>query len=67
MWRLANVLRRLFGPRRPPPLAEDLTLPFTSEELARLIRSGKHEDMKALANGLTHKSIPGRPRHRAAP
>jgi len=67
MRRLANLFRRLFGPRQRLPLAEDPTLPFTSEELARLIRSGKHEDMKSLANGLTHKSIPGRPRHRAAP
>jgi hypothetical protein len=66
MRRLANLVRRLFRPSQRRPFAEDPTLPFTPEEFARLVLSGKHEDMIALANGLAHKSIPGRSKHRAA-
>ncbi len=67
MRRLANLVRRFFGqPRLRHPFADDPDLPFTSEELGRLIRSGKHEDMKAVADGLACRSISGRPKHRAA-
>lgn len=65
MWRLASLVRRLFGPRMRRPIDDDPSLPFTSEELGRLIRSGKHEDMKLLADGLACRSIPHRARYRA--
>ncbi|MCK1420882.1 hypothetical protein IVB14_14275 [Bradyrhizobium sp. 180] len=65
MRRLASLVRRLFGPRMRRPIDDDPSLPFTSEELGRLIRSGKHEDMKLLADGLACRSIPHRARYRA--
>lgn len=67
MRRLANLVRRIFWqPRLRHPLADDPTLPFTPEEFGRLIRSGRHEDMKTLAEGLACHSIPELPEHRAA-
>jgi hypothetical protein len=66
MRRLANLVRWLFKPHPRHVPDDDPSLPFTSEELAGLIRSGRHEDMKKLADGLACRSIPGRPKHRAA-
>ncbi|SFO80155.1 hypothetical protein SAMN05216330_104734 [Bradyrhizobium sp. Ghvi] len=65
MRRLASLVRWFFGPRMRRPLDDDPTLPFTSEEFGRLIRSGKREDMKLLADGLTCRSIPHRIKYRA--
>lgn len=66
MRRLASLVRRFFGPRVRRPIDDDPTLPFTAEEFSRLIRSGRHEDMKLLAEGLACRSIPHRARHGAA-
>ncbi len=66
MRRLASLVRRFFGPRVRPPVDDDPSLPFTPEEFGRLIRSGKREDMKVLAEGLASQSIPRRARYRAA-
>lgn len=67
MRRFSNLVRRFFGqPRLRYRFPDDPTLPFTPEEFGRLIRSGKREDMKALAEGLACQSIPGRPAHPAA-
>ncbi|OAF18435.1 hypothetical protein AXW67_04765 [Bradyrhizobium neotropicale] len=66
MRRLASLVRRFFGPRMRPPIDDDPSLPFTPEEFGRLIRSGKREDMKVLAEGLASQSIPRRARYRAA-
>jgi hypothetical protein len=66
MRRLADLVRRFFGPRLRRPVDDDPSLPFTSEEFARLIRSGKRADMKRLASGLACRTIPGRSAHRAA-
>lgn len=66
MQRLANLLRQFFSQPRMRRFPDDPTLPFTAEEFGRLICSGKHEDMKALADGLACPSIPGRPEQRAA-
>jgi hypothetical protein len=65
MRRLASLVRRFLGPRVRRPIDDDPTLPFTPEELSRLIRSGKREDMKLLAEGLACRSIPPRARYRA--
>jgi hypothetical protein len=56
MRRLTFWFRRIFGPavRRTPVE----TLPFTSEEFARLIRSGRPEDMKLLAERLSRGAVP---------
>jgi hypothetical protein len=55
MRRLAVWFRHFFGkPIRHP---QDNGLPFSAEEFARLISSGKSEDMKALAEGLSSASI----------
>ncbi|MDE2378510.1 hypothetical protein [Bradyrhizobium sp.] len=59
MRRLAGLFRRFFG-ARARPLEDDAALPFTAEEFARLIQSGKHEDMQTLADGLACRSIPRR-------
>ncbi|MGT2500309.1 hypothetical protein ACVOMS_04685 [Bradyrhizobium guangxiense] len=62
MRRLASLVRRFFGPRMRRPIdGGDPSLPFTSEEFGRLIRSGRHEDMKLLAEG----PIPRRASYRA--
>ena len=66
MRRLAGLVLWFFGPRLRKPVEDDPTLPFTSEEFGRLIRSGSHEDMKRLAEGLACQSIPRRATHRAA-
>jgi hypothetical protein len=66
MRRLASLVRRLFGPRMRRPIDDDPNLPFTSEEFGQLIRSGKREDMKYLAEGLACRSIPRRAGYRAA-
>jgi hypothetical protein len=66
MRRLAGLVRRFFGPRLRRPVDDDAGLPFSSEEFARLIRSGKREDMKRLASGLAAPTMPGRSTHRAA-
>jgi len=50
MRRLAYWFRRLFAPGNPESHCE--VLPFTPEEFASLIYSGKPEDMKRLAEGL---------------
>lgn len=65
MRRLASLVRRFFGVRSRPT-DDDPALPFTPEEFGRLIRSGKHEDMQKLADGLACRSIPSRPAYRAA-
>ena len=52
MRRLASLVRRFFGPRVRRPIDDDPSLPFTPEEFGRLIRSGRREDMKLLAEGL---------------
>jgi hypothetical protein len=55
MRRLALWLRHFFGkPIRP---SRDDDLPFTAEDFARLISSGKSEDMKTLAEGLSCAAI----------
>ena len=64
MRRLASLVRRFFGPRPRYPIDDDPTLPFTADELGKLIRSGKREDMKLLAEGLACRSIPRRARSR---
>ena len=66
MRRLADLIRWLFGPRLRPLVDDDPSLPFTSDEFGRLIRSGQREDMKRLANGLASRETPDRTRHRAA-
>jgi hypothetical protein len=45
---------------------DDPGLPFSAEEFARLVLSGKSEDMKQLADGLSSRSITIRSTHRAA-
>ena len=65
MRRLASLVRRLFGPRARRPIDDDPNLPFTPDEFGRLIRSGKREDMKLLAEGLACRSIPRRARYGA--
>jgi hypothetical protein len=50
---------------RRPIDGGDPSLPFTCEEFGRLIRSGRHEDMKLLAERLACRSIPRRASHRA--
>jgi hypothetical protein len=65
MRRLASLVRRLFGPRLRHPIDDDPSLPFTSDEFSRLIRSGKREDMKRLAEGLACRSIPRGLKYRA--
>ena len=65
MRRLASLVWRFFGPRVRRPIDDDPTLPFTPEEFGRLIRSGRREDMKLLAEGLACRSIPRRARFRA--
>lgn len=65
MRRLASLVRRFFGPRVRRPIDDDPSLPFTPGELSRLIRSGRHEDMKLLADGLACRSIPHRAKYRA--
>ncbi|RXT41868.1 hypothetical protein B5V03_25480 [Bradyrhizobium betae] len=65
MRRLASLVRRLFGPRPRHTIDHDPSLPFTPEELSRLIRSGRREDMKLLAEGLACRSIPRPARYRA--
>ena len=65
MRRLASLVRRLFGPRPRQPIDDDPSLPFTPDELSRLIRSGRREDMKRLAEGLACRSIPRQARYRA--
>lgn len=65
MRRLASLVRRLFGPRVRRPIDDDPSLPFTPEEFSRMIRSGRREDMKLLAEGLARRSVPHRARYRA--
>ncbi|MEZ2141317.1 hypothetical protein AAE026_03245 [Bradyrhizobium sp. DN5] len=65
MRRLASLVRWFLGPRVRRPIDDDPSLPFTPEEFGRLIRSGKHEDMKLLADGLACRSIPHRAQYRA--
>jgi hypothetical protein len=67
MRRLAGLVRWLFGARvRHQAQDDDPGLPFTPEELGRLIRSGKREDMKRLADGLACRSMPHRATHHGA-
>jgi hypothetical protein len=65
MRRLASLVRWLFGPRVRYPVDDDPSLPFTPEEFGRLIRSGKHDDMRRLAEGLACRSIPRQAKYRA--
>jgi len=67
MRRLAGLVRWLFGSGERHPEDDDPSLPFTSREFARLIRSGRREDMKTLANGLSYREMPDRAKHRTAP
>jgi hypothetical protein len=55
MRRLALWLRHFFG--KPVRHSQGDNLPFSSDEFARLISSGKPEDMKTLAKGLSCASI----------
>jgi hypothetical protein len=55
MRRLAFWVRHFFG--KPIRHSRDGDLPFTPEEFARLISSGKSEDMKILAEGLSCAEI----------
>ena len=66
MRRLASLVFWFFKPRMRYPALDDPSLPFTPDEFSRLIRSGKREDFKRLADGLACQSIPRRARHRAA-
>ncbi len=66
MRRLTALLRRWFRHRPRFTSDDDEALPFTADEFARLIRSGKSEDMRRLAEGLSLKSVAGRSEHRAA-
>lgn len=65
MRRLASLVRRLFGPRMRRPIDDDPNLPFTPDEFGKLIRSGRREDMKIIADALACRSIPNRTRYRA--
>ncbi|WP_375309308.1 hypothetical protein WHZ77_18860 [Bradyrhizobium sp. A5] len=65
MRRLAGLVRRLFGPRLRHTIDDDPSLPFTAEEFGRLVRSGRREDMKLLAEGLACRSMPRRAKFRA--
>lgn len=65
MRRLASLVRWFFGPRVRRPVEDDPSLPFTPDEFGRLIRSGRHEDMKRLADGLASQSMLRRSRYRA--
>lgn len=65
MRRLASLVRWFFGSRLRRPIDEDPSLPFTPDEFGRLIRSGRREDMKLLAEGLACRSIPRRAKYRA--
>lgn len=65
MRRLASLVRRFFGPRLRHTIDDDLGLPFTPEEFSRLVRSGRREDMKLLAEGLACRSMPRRAKFRA--
>jgi len=65
MRRLASLVRRFFGPRVRRPIDDDPSLPFTPEEFGQLIRSGRREDMKQLAEGLACRSIPRHAKYRA--
>jgi hypothetical protein len=65
MRRLASLVRRLFGPRMRRPIDDDPNLPFTPDEFGKLIRSGRREDMKTIAEALACRSIPNRARYRA--
>jgi hypothetical protein len=56
MRRLADWFRRLFAPGIRELHCE--ALPFTPEEFASLINSGKPEDMKRLAQGLSQGIAP---------
>jgi hypothetical protein len=55
MRRLADWFRRLFAPGIREPRCE--VLPFTAEEFANLIYSGKPEDMKRLAEGFSQDIV----------
>jgi hypothetical protein len=65
MRRLASLVRRFFGPRLRHTIDDDPSLPFTPEEFSRLVRSGRHEDMKLLAEGLACRSMLRRAKFRA--
>ncbi len=67
MRRFTALLRRFFKPRLRLAAERDPDLPFTAEEFARLIRSGKREDMRILAKGLSCGPVVGRSRHQTAP
>jgi hypothetical protein len=64
MRRLASLVRRFFGPRLRHMVDHDPSLPFAPEEFSRLIRSGRREDMKLLAEGLACRSIRQRAKFR---
>jgi hypothetical protein len=55
MIRLALWLRHFF--EKPIRHSRNDDLPFTAEEFAQLISSGKSEDMKTLADGLSCAAI----------
>jgi hypothetical protein len=55
MRRLALWLKHFFG--KPPRHSRENGLPFSTEEFGRLISSGKSEDMKTLAEGLSCAAI----------
>jgi hypothetical protein len=65
MRRLTSLVLWFFGPRMRRPIDDDPGLPFSPDEFSRLIRSGRREDMKLLAEGLACRSIPRRIKYRA--
>jgi hypothetical protein len=56
MRRLTAWFKRLFV--RSKREIGDESLPFTAEEFARLLSSGRPEDMKLLANRLSQDALP---------
>jgi hypothetical protein len=65
MRRLGRWFKGFFGSGRPPVLDDEL--PFTPEEFARLIGSGRSEDMRILACGLAQESTSLSLRQKASP
>jgi hypothetical protein len=63
MRRLSGWLKQIFRPRGR--VVKHDNLPFSAEEFARLISSGKSEDMKVLAQGLSRSTLLRDERERA--
>ncbi len=63
MRRLSGWLKQILRLRKR--VVQHDNLPFSAEEFARLISSGKSEDMKVLAQGLSRSTLPRGERERA--